>query len=218
MKRGGLLCACALLAGCFSQPRTPDPALYDLGMAPAGRAVQARTTAQVAAVRVRASAPSWLDDTSMHYRLLYVDELRTLTYAYARWVAPPAELVGQRLRQRLADSGPAGGAGSASTQVQIEVQEFVQLFETPTQSFGRVTVRVQLSGPSSEEATFSEQAAAPTPDAPGGVRALAEATDVLIARIVDWIGGTHSGKTADARMRLARAAPRVWAGGAMDGV
>ena len=215
MMRTGLLCASALLAGCFSQPRTPDPALYDLGIAPAARAAPARTNADLAAVRVRAGAPSWLDGTSMYYRLLYVDELRTLTYAYARWVAPPAELVSQRLRQRLAE--PAGGIGSASGQVlQIEVEEFVQLFETPTRSFGRVSVRVQLSGASSEEATFSEQIAAPTPDAAGGVRALAEATDALIARIVEWIGGARNGKTADKQMRLSRTTARMRAAGALD--
>lgn len=206
MMRASLLCAAALLAGCLSQPRTPEPALYDLGIAPGGRAVQAKTNADGVVLRVRASAPSWLDDTSMHYRLLYVDEMRTLTYAYARWVAPPAELVGQRLRQRLAESGAAGAIGSASAQVlEIELEEFVQVFETPTRSFGRVSLHVQLSGASSEEATFSEQIAAQTPDAVGGVRALAEATDVLIVRIAEWIGGARR-QTADEQTRVARAA------------
>lgn len=203
MMRAGLLGVALLLTGCFSQPRAPEPALYDLGIAPAGSGVHAKASAEPVLLRVRARAPSWLDDTSMHYRLLYVDEMRTLAYAYARWVAPPAELIGERLRRRLAESDAGKAAGSGST-LEIELEEFVQLFETPTRSFGRVSVHVRLSGASSEEASFSEQVAAPTPDAAGGVRALARATDMLIARIVAWIGAGGP-QEAGAYLRLARA-------------
>jgi len=62
------------------------------------------------------------------------------------------------------------------------------VFDTPTRSLGRVTVDVRLSGASSGEASFTEEAAAPTPDAAGGVRALAAATDALVTRIIDWLG------------------------------
>ena len=198
--RGGLLCVVALLAGCLSQPRTPEPALYDLGMAPAGRPIVPSTNAEPSAVRIRTSARSWLDSTAMHYRLVYVDPMRILTYAYARWVAPPSELVGQRVRQRLTERGIGAGLGSAH-EIDIDLEEFVQLFETPTQSFGRVTADVRLlSGTSTKEATFTEQVAAQTPDAVGGVRALAAATDVVIGRIVDWMvaGGEQA---ADAQSR-----------------
>jgi cholesterol transport system auxiliary component len=187
MMRASPLCVVVLLAGCLSQPRTPEPALYDLGMTAAGNATLVKTNAVPAAVRVRASARSWLDHTAMHYRLVYVDGMRTLTYAYARWIAPPAELVGQRLRQRLAESGAAAGIGSAR-ELDLELEEYVQVFETPAQSFGRVSVHARLSGSSTEEASFTEQVAAQTPDAAGGVRALVAATDALIARIVEWIG------------------------------
>jgi ABC-type uncharacterized transport system auxiliary subunit len=187
MKRAALVCAAALLAGCFSQPRTPDPALYDLGLTPTDGAVFAKMNDRATVVRVRTSAPSWLDDTAMHYRLLYEDGRRTSTYAYARWIAPPAELVEQRLRQTLADGAAPGIASAPASQLDIELLEFVQVFETPTQSFARVSVHVHLSGTSSQEASFTEQVAAQTPDAAGGVRALAAATDRLIVRIVDWM-------------------------------
>ena len=192
MMRAILACAAVLLAGCLSQPHTPEPALYDLGFAQGGGAVPARASAEPSVARVRVSAPSWLDHTSMHYRLLYVDEMRTLAYAYARWIAPPAELVGQRLRQTLAESGAAARRGSASVhEIAVELEEYVQVFETPTRSFGRVSVEVRLFGPSTGEARFTEQAAAQTPDAAGGVRALAAATDVLITRIVAWVGASE---------------------------
>jgi ABC-type uncharacterized transport system auxiliary subunit len=198
MMRTGVLCVTALLAGCFSQPRVPEPALYDLGIAPAGRALQPVTNAEPAAVRVQINARSWLDDTAMHYRLVYSDEMRTHAYAYAQWIAPPAELVAQRLRQRLADSGTA-----AAYQVEIELDEFVQVFETPTRSFGRVAVHVRLHTLEARagETSFVEQAAAPTADAPGGVRALAVATDALVARIVAWIHA-HSDALARTTSRM----------------
>src|SRR5215813_4061155 len=188
-----------LLAGCLSQQRTPEPALYDLGLAPAEHLTPATLNADSALLRVRVSAPSWLDQTAMHYRLLYADGMRTRTYAYARWIAPPAELVDQRLRQRLSKSGVRASA------LDVELEEYVQVFETPTQSFGRATFRVRTYGTSSEEASFTEQVAAQTPDAVGGARALAAATDVLIGRIVDWMSG-HGEHEAVARPQVARPA------------
>jgi cholesterol transport system auxiliary component len=193
--RAGLLLAVAMLAGCFSQPRSPEPALYDLGIAGGEAAAAAKASAQPADIRVRAIAPSWLDDTAMYYRLVYEDPLRTQTFAYARWVAPPAELIEQRLRQRLAEGGAARNIGSTTTVIQVELEQFVQVFETPERSAGLVSVNVRLSGAAVDEASFSERVAAPTPDAAGGVRALAEATDKLVARIIDWAMGAH-GKSA----------------------
>jgi cholesterol transport system auxiliary component len=187
MIRSGLLCICLLLGACLSQPHTPEPALYDLGVAPATSAIPARTNTDPAAVHVSVSARSWLDHTAMHYRLLYTDEHRMMSYAYARWIAPPAELVGQRLRQKLAEGGGAARTVSAH-EIAIELEEYVQVFETPTQSFGRVTVHVRLPQASNVHARFTEQATAPTLDAAGGVRALAAATDAVVARIVDWAG------------------------------
>src|SRR4051812_32518400 len=186
MTRIGLVCVAFLLGGCLSQPSALEPARYDLGIAPAGEATRVRMNANPAAVRVRAAARSWLDHTAMHYRLAYVDDLRTLSYAYARWVAPPAELIAQRLRHRLAQTNVIRSASPLD--LEIELEEYVQVFDTPTRSLGRVTVDVRLSGATSGEASFTEEAAAPTPDAAGGVRALAAATDALVARIIDWLG------------------------------
>jgi len=183
MMRTGLLGFALLLGGCLSQPSAPEPARYDLGIGPAAEATHVRTNTSPSAVHVRTSARSWLDHTAMHYRLAYVDDMRTLSYAYARWVAPPVELIAQRLRHRLAQTG-----SPSPLDLEIELQEYVQVFDTPTRSVGRVAVDVRLSGASSGEASFTEEAVAPTPDAGGGVRALAAATDALVARIIDWTG------------------------------
>jgi cholesterol transport system auxiliary component len=208
MMRAGVLCV-VLLAGCLSQPRTPEPARYDLGIAPVAGALHPASKAMPAVTRLKVAARSWLDDTAMHYRLMYVDEMRTLAYAYAQWIASPAELIQQRLRQSLGESGTASTTGAAR-ELEIELEEFVQVFETPTQSFGRIAVEVRLraTDASIETASFSEQVAAPTPDAAGGVRALAAATDALVARIADWIGarGNRSSRT-DLRLTAPQGVP-----------
>ena len=174
MSRTGVVCVAVLLAGCLSQPRTPEPALYDLGIAPVGAVVPAGTNAELAAVRVRTSARSWLDDTAMHYRLMYLDGMRTLTYAYARWIAPPAELVGQRLRQRLAESGIAASVGSTpAPELDIELEEFVQVFETPPAGWRRQGAPAR---PPPAQRAAARSNGRETPDAVGGVRALAAAT------------------------------------------
>src|SRR5215813_7523447 len=139
-----------LLAGCLSQQRTPEPALYDLGLAPAEHLTPATLNADSALLRVRVSAPSWLDQTAMHYRLLYADGMRTRTYAYARWIAPPAELVDQRLRQRLSKSGVRASA------LDVELEEYVQVFETPTQSFGaRPSARARTGHRAKKQASLN---------------------------------------------------------------
>jgi len=66
MMRIGLVCVAFLLGGCLSQPSAPEPARYDLGIAPAGEATRVRMNSNPAVVRVRATARSWLDHTAMH--------------------------------------------------------------------------------------------------------------------------------------------------------
>ena len=155
-------------------------------------------TGQTEALRLhtRISARPWLDDTSMHYRLQYAHELQVHAYAYARWVAPPAEMLAQRLEQRLARSPDLTRAGT-STVLDVELEEFVQVFDSPDASIGRVTVHAQLGSASPRHATFSEQVRATSPDAAGGAGALAAATDALILRLLQWMDGREGNMTTD---------------------
>jgi cholesterol transport system auxiliary component len=179
-----------LITGCLSQPHTPESALYDLGFGPQPSAEQAAQRAGVAQVQV--TAPSWLNQTAMHYRLLYEDPLRTRSYAYARWLAPPTELVAQRLRQALTARTVAVPAGG----LEVQLEEYVQVFETPERSVGRIMANVRSAG--AAQTRFAEQIPAQTADAAGGARALATATDNLISRIIEWLG-THGEGEATAR-------------------
>jgi cholesterol transport system auxiliary component len=111
--------------------------------------------------------------------------------------------VGQRLRdalgQRRAVLGANDSAALARTQLgapwllRLELQEFTQLFPSPTASTGRVRLRATLmeSTPLGDsllaQRSFSVQRPAPTADAPGGVRALAAATDALAQELEAWL-------------------------------
>jgi cholesterol transport system auxiliary component len=172
--------AVALTACSVVPPAPPLPALFDFGIAPALAApAGAPGTVQV-------SAPPWLDGTAMLYRLAYGDASRLASYRDSRWAAPPAALLQERLKQRLAR---AAGAGSAST-LRVEVEEFCQVFETPTSSRATVRVRAALleagTGRVLRQQAFAEEVAATTADAPGGARALVQASDAALARVIDW--------------------------------
>lgn len=141
--------------------------------------------------------------TAMLYRLGYADAQQLRPYAQTHWSVPPAQLVGQRLRdvlgQRRSVLGSSDSAalsrtnGPAPRLLRIELQEFTQLFQSPIASTGLVRLRATLveSAPLGNtllaQRVFSLQRPAATADAPGGVRALAAATDALAQELDAWL-------------------------------
>jgi cholesterol transport system auxiliary component len=121
----------------------------------------------------------------------------------ARWTAPPGQLLVQRLRDVLGRDRPVldSAAGAALTRrggtppptLRVELEEFSQLFESPTQSHGVLRVRCTLletSGGAERlvaQRRFDVQRPAPSADAPGGVRALAAASDAAAQDIAAWL-------------------------------
>jgi cholesterol transport system auxiliary component len=77
--------------------------------------------------------------------------------------------------------------------LRLELEEFSHLFESPTQSVGVVRLRATLAEntPSGEKLLAQRvvivQRPAPTADAPGGVRALAAATDAAAEELSQWL-------------------------------
>ena len=75
----------------------------------------------------------------------------------------------------------------------LELDEFSQLFETAERSSGLVRLRATLGqgGQGSQrlvaQRSFIVQRPAASADAAGGVRALTEATDAVIAEIAQWL-------------------------------
>ena len=186
-----LVLACLAAAGCSIAPTVPPQAVFDLGTPPAGPGATG--------LRVRvpelASAP-WLADTGMAYRLLYRDSYQREAYRDSRWAAAPAALVHQRMRQRLAQRSCSGSTGSEPPSLQLTVDEFSQVFESPTRSHGLVRLRASL-GPGSET-TFEARVESPGADARGAVQALARATDQVLEDVLAWVLRTDAASACTA--------------------
>ena len=113
---------------------------------------------------------------------------------------PDIGALGQRLRDGLGQRRTILGAGDGnltgiqpSLLLRIELEEFSHLFAAPAQSVGLVRLRATLvQSTAGVERLLGQrmvvaQRAAATADAPGGVRALTEATDSAVQEIEQWL-------------------------------
>lgn len=183
---------CALLvAGCtvYSGARDRSASLYDLGPLPAQEA-----GAPAVAVSVADPVPAaWLDTQMMYYRLDYADRQAPQTYAHNRWAMQPAQLVGQRIKARIAAAGgvaaPAAQSATNLPTLHVELDEFTHEFASPDKSHGRVALRASLFAGRTllAQKSFTATAPAPQHDAAGGARALAVATDTVVGELIDWL-------------------------------
>lgn len=199
------LALAVLLAGCSALPDKPQrPAQYDFGPGPVATAPSDRRAPlpPLALAEIEASGPLEAG-TSVLYRLGYDDAQQLRPYALARWSMPPALLVGQRLREHLGQRRTVISAGESAALLRqeglqplvlrMELQEFSQLFSAPTTSNGLLRLRVTVVDnlPAGEkilaQRQFVVQRPAATADAPGGVHALAEATDAVALELSQWL-------------------------------
>jgi cholesterol transport system auxiliary component len=182
------LAAGFLLAGCAGNSAAISDIRYDLG--PPAQVASAGPLPTVKVLDV--TAPETLGSDKVIYRLSYADAQRTAAYANSHWTMPPAMLLTQRLRGALSSRGTVltGGDGVHAPVLKVELDEFEQDFDGQTQSHGAVTARATLlfHGKLIGQHTFMARAPASTPDAAGGTRALAAASDDLVAQISAWLG------------------------------
>jgi len=182
------------LTGCALPERGPSPLLYDFG-------VRTQPVAPAAAPRlplaVSVQATPALDGRAMLYRLAYADGQQLRAYTLARWAMPPAELVQQRLREGLSGQFTVLRPGEGASRVlQLELDEFSQVFEAPTKSAGLLRLRATLWQRQANEErllvqrSVTVQRPAPTADAAGGVRALSAATDAAVDELLHWLQQT----------------------------
>lgn len=184
---------CAALAGCSLAPSVPTPVVYDFGLLPAP-VMQAAFTTAPALGSVHWQVPGWLDAPGIVYRLEYLDPLQVAVYRDSRWAAPPAALLAERLRQRLARVAPAtfanGPTGSALPALRIELEEFSHVFASPERSRGLLRMRASLvdagSGRILGQRVFTQDIAASSGNALGGTRALVAAADAAIDELLAW--------------------------------
>ena len=184
-----------LLAGCASQKSEPTTQ-FDLGPAMPAQAPQAQAAASPlgAIVVTDATGSSALDSERMFYRLSYADPLQARTYANSRWTANPLQMLTQRLKTRIAQSGAKvlseTDASSGVVILRIDVDEFIHNFRGVAQSEGQVALRASVFQGHAlvDQRSFARTTAAGNADAAGGARALAASTDAVAADIVAWLG------------------------------
>jgi cholesterol transport system auxiliary component len=168
-------------------------AYYDLGMASVSR-VGVRLPSSLALDEL--AAGPWLQTQAILYRLTYRDPAQLHAYAHSRWSAPPALLLTQRLRLALTASAPQGVSmlsdGVAAAQIlKADLETFEQRVHSPTASEAIVMMRASLIDGSSRrlQAQRMLTAVAPCPsvDAEGAAHALRDATDGLVAELIEWL-------------------------------
>jgi cholesterol transport system auxiliary component len=203
-----LLAVCGLLLVACTTPQPPtSKAVYDFGpvlsAAASATAVTAATTATTASGSAAAvmrtaaialpeiEANASLDSPSLLYRLQYSNAQQLLPYAQARWSAAPAQLVRARVRDALALQGPvlSTEGGMAAWVLRMELDEFSQLFDSPSSSIGLVRLRASLlkNDQLAAQTTVFAKAPAPSQDAAGGVKALTAATDEAVRQLSAWL-------------------------------
>ena len=139
------------------------------------------------------NAPSTLESNAMLYRLHYDNQQTLRPYAQHRWSMPPAQLLTQRLKSRLA---AAGGTVVSVTDgvadlpvLKIDLDEFSQIFTAPGQSHAQITLRASLMKKNKLLAQhyFTLDTEAASADAPGGAKAMQVAADASISAILIWL-------------------------------
>jgi len=198
----GLVLLSLWLGGCAGLVDKPARAtLYDFGPGQVMPVAQQATYPPLVLADVDAAGA--LDGSAVLYRLGYADDHQLRPYSQARWSAPPPQLVRQRLREQLGRDrmvlNPGEGAALARSggllprALRIELEEFSHFFSGPTESVGLLRLRATLlENTAGGEKLLAQrnvviQRPAPTPDAPGGVRALTAAVDAAADELMQWL-------------------------------
>jgi cholesterol transport system auxiliary component len=184
------IAAIAVLLGACASKGQPT-AQYDLGPMPT---VDTPAAANIGALIVAdVAGPAALDTERMQYRLLYADARQSRPYAYNQWTATPLQLLTQRMKARIAQAGvkvlSTTDAAASPTVLRMELNDFAQNFDSATSSAGVVSLRASLfrSHKLVDQKTFARSVPAPSADAAGGARALADASDAVAADVLAWL-------------------------------
>ncbi|MBA2484048.1 MAG: membrane integrity-associated transporter subunit PqiC [Nitrosomonas sp.] len=189
-----------LLSGCAFAPPVDAPlTVYNFGLQHPSNTknipTQSPTKSPILLI-ADATAPTWLDSQAIQYQLVYHNPMQLYTYANSRWAATPAAMMTLQVRNRiLTETGiivikPGDGAQADYT-LQIELNEFSQVFDAIDKSHATISLNASLIHRKTRaliaQHHFSMQQKAATADAAGGTKALTEASNKLTARLVSWI-------------------------------
>lgn len=170
----GLLLVIAL-AGCGGNAADVAPRTFDLGFAaPAVKFPALR------AASVRGVPP--FDDVQMHYRLAWRHSSELADYALNRWAAPPAELLRKQMLR-------ATGEGVGKCGLEIELQEFTQVFSSKEASEARIELRASLTNGAARVASRGVMVveSGAGSDAAAGAAAMARATERALGELAGWV-------------------------------
>ncbi|MDH0089887.1 MULTISPECIES: ABC-type transport auxiliary lipoprotein family protein [Achromobacter] len=187
--RSAILILTLVLAGCGIGRVDAPPQLYDLGLD--ARPVPALPARDPIALSFQA-APG-LSDTGMIWRV--GDSAAPRSYATYRWAASPAELVRERITDRLSRQGAVLGdrVTLQTPRLQVSLAQFEQVFAEDGQSSqGRILLQaVLLNGREVvDQKRILVTVSAPSQDAEGGVAALRQATDEASDQLAQWLAST----------------------------
>ncbi|MHB8667927.1 MAG: ABC-type transport auxiliary lipoprotein family protein [Burkholderiales bacterium] len=193
MSRAALLLLLALVSGCAVGPHAREGMTnYDFGLPRADKDAHPRLHRDLIVAAV--SAPAWMDNSGIYYRLSYQDAIQPRAYALSHWVMPPAALLGQRLRAAIARSSTAGvfapaDGARAEYALRLDLEEFSQVFDAANSSRAVLRLRATLlrKRDAVAQQDFAVEHAAATPNAEGGVHALIMASDAAGEKLVDWL-------------------------------
>lgn len=186
----GRLSACLLaavgllLTACAGVGAPPKPtAFYDLGLVE-----PVSLPAHLIPAQIEVSAPSWLDASTMQYRLAWSPAQRRRSYSESRWVAQPSEMLASAIERGLQGGVHGGGSGC---RLMLELDEFVQTFESVNASSTEVVLRASWmpvrGGVPLARREFRMSRATPSADAEGGVIAYREVARQLNPMLADWL-------------------------------
>jgi cholesterol transport system auxiliary component len=165
------LLSAGFLAGCGAGSSGPEQRTFDLGLdAPAARLPAVRIGA------VRAAPP--FEATDMQYRLAYRNAAEISPFANSRWAATPAEMLRKQLLR-------AAGEGPGKCGVDVEIQEFSQVFSAKDASDARIDLRASVRGGAARSLSVVEPNAGA--DAVSGAAAMARAANRAIGELGSWL-------------------------------
>ncbi|MEI7535829.1 MAG: ABC-type transport auxiliary lipoprotein family protein [Comamonadaceae bacterium] len=188
------------LSGCALKNPAPRVAVYDFGPGPLNSAAPTPGKALPTLLLEMLEAPAALDSTAVLYRLAYADSQQLRPYTLARWSMTPSQLLRQHLRQQLGQQrallNPGDSAGPNAAKpllLQLELEEFSQMFESANKSTGLLRLRATLTRPETRgsqwlaQRSLTVQRSAATADAAGGVQALAAAAEAAAQELDQWL-------------------------------
>ena len=172
MTRIGFFLLILFLHGCGGGSSASESRTFDLGLEAPGAGLPAVRIGQV-----RAVAP--FEATDMQYRLAYRNAAEIAVFASSRWAATPAEMFRKQLLR-------AAGGGFGKCVLEVEIQEFSQVFAAKDASEARIELRAWLrSGVLSQALKIVEPNAGA--DAVSGAAAFARAANRAIGEVGAWV-------------------------------